>query len=316
MVRCTVRWSRCDATQADSTPLPPAPRSVMLVKSCRAISIPPMARRAPQQNRRAGRRLGRQDGRQMSEEGTVAAALRDLYETAPCGYHSVGPDGSVMQINRTELAWLGYARAELVGRRAYADSVSARCRSAYLRSFGALRDGQDSAEIECELVRKDTSVLDALLRIAAVREPDGTFLSTRTTVIDISARKRAETDARRYAAQLRAISQRIVEVQENERRNLAAELHDRIGQDLATIDLNLHLVKDLLPAGSLHTGDRRVRPRLGLRHGTPLASRGVPGETGHLSSGIWNLGVFSRRCTGESLPLRVDFIHRVEFEEV
>src|SRR5690554_7456128 len=30
----------------------------------------------------------------------------------------------------------------------------------------------------------------------------------------------------------------------------------------------------------------------------------------------WNLGVFSRRCTGESLPLRVDFIHRVEFEEV
>ena len=35
-----------------------------------------------------------------------------------------------------------------------------------------------------------------------------------------------------------------------------------------------------------------------------------------LSSGIWNLGVFSRRSTGESLPLRVDFIHRVEFEEV
>ena len=69
-------------------------------------------------------------------------------------------------------------------------------------------------------------------------------------------------------------------------------------------------------ARSLQSWDRRVRPRLGLRHGTPLASRGVPGETGHLSSGIWNLGVFSRRCTGESLPLRVDFIHRVEFEEV
>ena len=29
-----------------------------------------------------------------------------------------------------------------------------------------------------------------------------------------------------------------------------------------------------------------------------------------------NLGVFSPRGTGESLPLRVDFIHRVEFEEV
>src|SRR5574337_275561 len=117
-------------------------------------------------------------------------------------------------------------------------------------------------------------------------------------------------------------------------------------------------------AGSLQTGDRRVRPRLGLRHGTPLASRDVPGERGRLSSCIWNLGFFpndarkncpfvltsftgwsSERCPGigflsrgdreirvlrnvepptrprqigctEKLPLRVDFIHRVEFGEV
>ena len=40
------------------------------------------------------------------------------------------------------------------------------------------------------------------------------------------------------------------------------------------------------------------------------------GERGHLSSCIWNLGVSSVRCTSESLPLRVDFIHRVEFGEV
>src|SRR5574341_1321209 len=68
-------------------------------------------------------------------------------------------------------------------------------------------------------------------------------------------------------------------------------------------------------AGSLQTGDRRVRPRLGLRHGTPLASRDVPGERGRLSSCIWNLGFFSERCT-EKLPLRVDCIHRLECGEV
>ena len=38
--------------------------------------------------------------------------------------------------------------------------------------------------------------------------------------------------------------------------------------------------------------------------------------SGHLSSCIWNLGVFSGRCTGGSLPLRVDFIHRLEFGEL
>ena len=52
-----------------------------------------------------------------------------------------------------------------------------------------------------------------------------------------------------------------------------------------------------------------------MRHGTPLASQDVPGERGRLLSCIWNLGYFSERCT-EKLPLRVDFIHRVEFGEV
>ena len=47
--------------------------------------------------------------------------------------------------------------------------------------------------------------------------------------------------------------------------------------------------------GALETGDRRVRPRLGLRHGAPPASRDVPGERGRLSSCLWNLGSFSER---------------------
>src|SRR5574337_1169765 len=45
-------------------------------------------------------------------------------------------------------------------------------------------------------------------------------------------------------------------------------------------------------AGSLQTGDKRVRPRLGLMHGAPPASRDVPGERGRLSSCLWNLGFF------------------------
>ena len=55
-------------------------------------------------------------------------------------------------------------------------------------------------------------------------------------------------------------------------------------------------------AGSLQTGDRRVRPRLGLRDGTSLASRGVPGERGHLSSCIWNLGVFPDDARASHCP--------------
>jgi len=51
--------------------------------------------------------------------------------------------------------------------------------------------------------------------------------------------------------------------------------------------------------------NRRVRLRLLLKNGTPLASRVVHGVTGHLSSCIWNLRVFLDDATGVSVPLRV-----------
>jgi PAS domain S-box-containing protein len=35
-----------------------------------------------------------------------AEEISDLYNNAPCGYHSLGPDGSFLRINDTELKWL------------------------------------------------------------------------------------------------------------------------------------------------------------------------------------------------------------------
>ena len=43
--------------------------------------------------------------------------------------------------------------------------------------------------------------------------------------------------------ELQALSRRLVEVQDHERRWLAGELHDRIGQNLTALDLNLNTVK-------------------------------------------------------------------------
>ncbi|MGH7249732.1 MAG: PAS domain S-box protein [Minisyncoccia bacterium] len=45
----------------------------------------------------------------------VNAEISDLYENAPCGYHSLDKQGVFLKINRTELEWLGYSRDELIG---------------------------------------------------------------------------------------------------------------------------------------------------------------------------------------------------------
>ena len=69
-------------------------------------------------------------------------------------------------------------------------------------------------------------------------------------------------------------------------------------------------------AESLQSWDRRVRPRLVWRNGTPLASRVVHGMTGHLSSCMWNLRFWGTMHRGVSAPSFCAFIHRVTFKEV
>ena len=55
-------------------------------------------------------------------------------------------------------------------------------------------------------------------------------------------------------------------------------------------------------AGSLQSGDRRVRPLLGVRNGTSLASRVVQGVTGHLTSCMWKLWIFPDDARGCQCP--------------
>lgn len=53
------------------------------------------------------------------------------------------------------------------------------------------------------------------------------------------AKQQAEAKRQQYNRELQALSRRLVEAQETERRNIARELHDEIGQSLIVIQLNL-----------------------------------------------------------------------------
>ena len=48
-------------------------------------------------------------------EAQTLQELDDLYNNAPCGYHSVDATGTIIKMNDTELSWLGYKREEIEG---------------------------------------------------------------------------------------------------------------------------------------------------------------------------------------------------------
>jgi PAS domain S-box-containing protein len=235
--------------------------------------------------------------------GRITLDLHDLYENAPCGYHSVGCDGTILRMNQTELIWLGFTRQELVGKIKFAELVSAPCRNLYRRALEGPIAGREAAEVEIELTRKDGSTFDALLRIAASRDSHGNFVHTRSTVIDITARKRAETEARIHATQLLSISRRVVEAQETERRNLSAELHDRLGQDLAAINLNLHLIKEQLSAQSRIKVATRLDDSIALVERTVEGMRDVAGTLRPLLLDDYGLAV-AVKSYGEQFAAR------------
>jgi PAS domain S-box-containing protein len=120
---------------------------------------------------------------------------------------------------------------------------------------------------------------------------------------DVTDRRLTEEDLRNYADRLRAVSGRLVEVQEAERRLLATELHDRVGQNLTALGLSLRLVASGVSKGVKPDAAARLEECEALLKSTVDSIRNVMGELrpqvlddyGLLAALRSHAGGFSRR---------------------
>jgi signal transduction histidine kinase len=80
--------------------------------------------------------------------------------------------------------------------------------------------------------------------------------------------------------QLRALSARLAETEESERQRLARELHDRIGQNLAILDLNLNIVRAQIPDDTRETLDPRLGHSIDLVGEVAASVRNVMADLG------------------------------------
>jgi signal transduction histidine kinase len=102
-----------------------------------------------------------------------------------------------------------------------------------------LRTGVPSHDVEVVIERPDGSHITALVNIAPLRNGKGELIGAMNCFQDITERKRAEKDLEDAHRKLKILSQRRVKVQEEERRHLARELHDEVGQALTAAKINL-----------------------------------------------------------------------------
>ena len=143
----------------------------------------------------------RQELRELNEklEQRIAEStteLLDLYNNAPCGYHSLDGNGVFELINDTELRWLGYSREEIIGKIKFSDIISEANQEVFSRNFPLLRDRGWVYDLEFDMIRKDGSVLPVLLNATSIKDNQGKYLRSRSTIIDHTARKKAEVSLR------------------------------------------------------------------------------------------------------------------------
>ena len=68
-----------------------------------------------------------------------AEEIKDLYNNAPCGYHSLDKDGTFIQINDTLLNWLGYSQDEIIGKKKLGDLLTRDEIQKFQRNFPVLK---------------------------------------------------------------------------------------------------------------------------------------------------------------------------------
>jgi len=141
---------------------------------------------------------------------------RNLYEEAPNAYFSIGIDKSIIQCNKAAENLLGYSRNELLKMKVfdlYFDSENGLTKAKVL--FEQYLEGTAIQDEELQMKAKDEKPLWVSLSVSPIMNDQGRVIESRSMVIDISKRKKAEKRLEESEEKYRKISERYEKLLES-----------------------------------------------------------------------------------------------------
>ena len=158
--------------------------------------------------------------KQIEKQTATQQEVQDLYDQAPCGYHSLDANGVFIHINQTELNWLGYKREDVIGKMRLADLQESFSKEQFLQDFKDNLKGDGVRNLEMNLRRKDGSLLPVLINGTMIRDENGNFKHTRTTLTDFSEQRKLLNELE----EARKIAEKSVETKERFMANMSHEI--------------------------------------------------------------------------------------------
>jgi PAS domain S-box-containing protein len=167
-------------------------------------------------------------------------AYRNIVENAVEGIFQATPEGRYLSVNPAWAKMCGFSSPEEMIR-----EVTDIARQLYVNPEDRTRikrlyDNPGVANaFEAQFRRKDGGFIWVSITARSVRDEGGALLYYEGTIQDITKRKQAETRLKEYQEQLRSLASELSLTEQRERRRLATDLHDSIGQTLAMCKLKL-----------------------------------------------------------------------------
>jgi PAS domain S-box-containing protein len=186
------------------------------------------------------RSLQEEMARRIDHEG-LWRSWAHIFEHADMGIATVFQDRYV-KVNPAFARMHGYTAEELIGRSIYD-----------LKAAESHADTRKQIRIAYEVghniyesihLRKDGSTFPALIDTSIVRGDEGNVLYRALHVRDITEQKQAEKVLEESRQRLQELPRRLIEAQEEAARAIAAELHDRVGQNVSALKLNLTMIEN------------------------------------------------------------------------
>jgi signal transduction histidine kinase len=175
-------------------------------------------------------------------KGYDAGLLLELLDGLPVGVANVLPSGQILYANARFLKTLGIPRRRELSTSHICDYVAPACRKAMSSALGEALETPVEGEFQVSTPGEKPRTIR--LSLGPVRAGQGLMVriaATESTELAETNKALQETDA-----SLRTLSARILQLQDQERRRIARELHDTTGQELAVIVMTLKHASDSL----------------------------------------------------------------------
>lgn len=194
------------------------------------------------------------------ERRTLAeAALRksEVHETLTQAAEPIlmcGPEGRIVFANRTACEMFGYDRDEMLAF-SVEELIPERMRELHRQDRDRFLSAPEPEPVkrlpDLIAVRKNGTEFPIEVTLSAVRAASGE-LSLAFVISDVTQQKEAERTLRQYQTKVQDMAFDAALVEARERRRIAADLHDGLGQSLALAQIKLTSLR-AMAAGDLRT---------------------------------------------------------------